>query len=118
MNYKHPPIYKYGLLIIIIFMFFKHEKIISQDKILLYSIAITLFVAMLDFILINEHPYPLDSENKEKEETFTDDDIDEIINSCDDESEIDDMYNPHVAVTPKMMNNRDKRMYYSSDDLL
>lgn len=128
MNYKYPPIYKYGLLLILIFMFFKHQKILTPDKILTYSIAITLFVAVLDYILIKDHPYPLESTENDKkkedfDETFSDDDIEDIINSYDDESENDnggDMYNPHVAPTPNMIlsnHNRGNRQYYSTNDM-
>ena len=85
MDYKYPPIYKYGLIMLLIFMYFKHQHIMTHDKILTNSIVITCFIAILDYILIRNHPTPLESKNKEAkesfEESFSDDDIEDIINS-------------------------------------
>jgi hypothetical protein len=105
----------------------------TPDKMLTCSIAITVFTAVLDYILINDHPYPLESNDKKEkkketfEENFSDDDIEDIINSYDDESENDantgDMYNPHVAHVPNMKsseydNPRHKNSrYYSTSDM-
>lgn len=56
MFYKYPPIYKYGCSLIIIFMFFKHQKIMSQEKTLISSILLTLVYAILDYMIIENHP--------------------------------------------------------------
>lgn len=132
MDYKYPPIYKYGLIMLLIFMYFKHQRIMSHDKILTNSIVITCFVAILDYILIRNHPTPLESkQNKESkessEEKFSDDDIEDIINSYDEESENDqgddrEMFNPHVAprvssYEPRSDKRRNERQYYSTDNM-
>lgn len=105
MKYKYPSIYKYGLLLLIIYMFFKHQNSMSSDKLLTNSIVITIIVGLIDFIIIKNHPNLLETESqqekeyqkqiererrekekreKEKEEeTLSDEDIDEIINSYD-----------------------------------
>jgi hypothetical protein len=120
MDYKYPPIYKYGLMMLLIFMYFKHQHIMTHDKILTNSIAITCFIAVLDYILIRNHPTPLETKNKEAkekpDESFSNDDIEDIINSYDEESENDsdeeEMINPHTSPRMSSRNSRHNRKYY------
>lgn len=86
MKYKYPPIYKYGLLLIIIYMLFKHQKNVPIDKLLINSIVIILTIWLLDYILIRDHEYIFgNNETLNKYEKFKNDiddgEIDEIINS-------------------------------------
>jgi hypothetical protein len=95
MIYKYPPIYKYGMLLLVIFLLLKHQKILSQDKVLTNSIIITLIIALFDYIIIDNHPGLLESNSESSSEKSTkvenflfdnqydDDDIDEIIESYD-----------------------------------
>jgi len=68
MNYKYPSIYKYAFLLIVIYLFMKHQNIMSQDKLLLNSIVITIIIGIVDFVIIQDHPLPLD--NNVQSETF------------------------------------------------
>ncbi len=85
MNYKYPPIYKYGLLLLTIYMFLKHQKIMSAEKLLTNSLLITLMLGVLDYILIANHPTPFDSKSTEKEsfDKLFDEDSEKIIESYD-----------------------------------
>lgn len=89
MNYKYPPIYKYGILLLIVYMFLKHQYIMTSNKLLINSVVITLFVIVLDYILIKNHPGPMENNQEKKkikkneDATFTDDDIENIINNYD-----------------------------------
>ena len=88
MKYKCPPIYKYGLLLIIIYMLFKHQKIVPADKLLINSVIITLVIWLLDYMLIREHEHIFGNDvNDDKHEKFKNDfddgEIEEIINSYD-----------------------------------
>jgi CBS-domain-containing membrane protein len=93
MNYKYPPIYKYGLLLLVIYMFIKHQKIMSSDKILLNSVIITLVVFIFDNVIIKDHPSLLEEMYKKKssqsdddydeQDDISDNELDEIINSYD-----------------------------------
>lgn len=95
MNYKYPPIYKYGLLLLTIYMFIKHQKIMTSDKILLNSVLITLIMFIFDNIIIYNHPNLLDDSKEKKtradvddtnedlENELSDDEINDIIHSYD-----------------------------------
>lgn len=86
MSYKYPPIYKYGFLLLIIFMFFKHQKIMSQEKILINTVALTLFFGVVDYIMIENHPNLFYSKNQDVDiktrEDFSED-IEEILDADD-----------------------------------
>lgn len=71
MTYKYPPIYKYGFLLLVVYMLMKHQKIMSQDKLLTNTIIITLIVGFVDFVIINNHPF-LFNDNSE---SFEDSDV-------------------------------------------
>jgi hypothetical protein len=86
MKYKYPPIYKYGLLFLIIYMFFKHQQIMSSELLLTNSIMLTLIVMLIDYIIIKDQPNLFTFSNKMTgsehfDDAFSDEDIDEIINS-------------------------------------
>lgn len=95
MNYKYPPIYKYGLLLLTIYMFIKHQKIMTPDKILLNCVLITLIMFIFDNIIIQNHPNLLEDSKEKKlklvsddtdedmENELSDDEINEIIHSYD-----------------------------------
>lgn len=88
MKYKCPPIYKYGLLLIIIYMLFKHQKIVPADKLLINSVIITLVIWLLDYMLIREHENIFgndvnDAKQEKFKNDFDDEEIEEIINSYD-----------------------------------
>lgn len=92
MEYKYPPIYKYCLILFLTYMFIKHQKILNSEKNLINSIAITCFIIILDYIIIKKHPMPFDTkyintEDSRPEVEFTDEDIEEIINSYDEDSD-------------------------------
>lgn len=100
MNYKYPPIYKYGLLLLTIYMFIKHQKILTPDKILFNSVLIVLIVFIFDNIIIRDHPNLLedvefsnisskkqDDDDDDFEKELSDDELDEIINSYDNDIE-------------------------------
>lgn len=90
MNYKYAPIYKYGFILLTIYMLLKHQKLMSQDKLLINSIIITLIVVLIDYIIIDNHPMPLDDISKnnqsdQKKENFDSifDDVEEDLDSID-----------------------------------
>lgn len=56
MHYLYPPIYKYILLIIVVFLFFKDQKEENTNKMIENSLFIVAFVIILDYIIIHEHP--------------------------------------------------------------
>lgn len=60
MEYKYPPIYKYTILMIIIYSFIKHQHIMPIDKLLFNTLTIILLIISLDFILIKNHTYMFD----------------------------------------------------------
>lgn len=90
-QYKYPPIYKYGFLLLIIYMFLKYQKIMTGDKLLYNSILIIIILAIVDYIVIDNHPYPLENFDDIKDDEFEDKlDIESIINTIDDSLDIDD----------------------------
>ena len=87
MKYKYPPLYKYCLLLLIIYLFLKHQKIIQADKLLINSLIITIIVGIFDYVLIDEHPSlfehnAITSKSEKFEDLFGDEDD---INNIDDQ---------------------------------
>lgn len=76
MEYRFPPLYKYIAFFIILFLFLRHYKQLTQDKYLIISILITLLVVLLDYMLILNHPNILQTK-----ENFDSDDLDEILDN-------------------------------------
>ena len=56
MKYRYIPIIKYLILIICVFLFIKHSQIVSLDKNLFISTAITIITIILDYMLIENQP--------------------------------------------------------------
>jgi hypothetical protein len=56
MEYKYPPIFKYIILLICIFMFIKHLKIMVNHQNLMITISIVIMIMIFDYILIDNHP--------------------------------------------------------------
>lgn len=85
MNYKYPPIYKYGFLLLTIYMLIKHQNLMPQDKLLTNSIIITIIVGIVDFVIINNHPFLFyDGESNETfENNISDDYDDELLDDYD-----------------------------------
>lgn len=81
MEYKYAPIYKYVVLFILIYMFMKHQRIIPQNKILLNSLTITIIFAILDYMIIRNHPQLLNT--KENKYLDSDEDVDKIMEAFD-----------------------------------
>jgi hypothetical protein len=68
----------------------------SMDKLLSNSIIITLIIVLIDYMIISDHTGLLENENNKRhskhkkehfDDTFSDEDIDEIINAYDMETE-------------------------------
>lgn len=91
MEYKYPPIFKYIILLMCIFMFIKHLNIMVNHQNLMISISIIIMIMIFDYILIDNHPELLG--NNDSNENFTDSsllydstldkDIDDILENYD-----------------------------------
>ena len=80
-HYKFSPFYKYALFLLIVYMFIKHQKIMSQEKLLTNSLIITLIICLLDYIIIDNHPHPFMSnilDDSSDEDCLDDDYFDDI----------------------------------------
>lgn len=80
MEYRYPPLYKYVVLFIILFLFLRYYKQITPDKYLLVAILVTLLVVALDYMMIFDHPAIITTEEK-----FTLDDPDDLDDLDDDD---------------------------------
>jgi hypothetical protein len=56
MEYKYPPIFKYIILLLCIFMFIKHLKIMVNHQNLMITISLVIMIMIFDYILIDNHP--------------------------------------------------------------
>ncbi len=56
MEYKYPPIFKYIILLMCIFMFIKHLKIMVNHQNLMITMTIVIIIMIFDYILIENHP--------------------------------------------------------------
>ncbi|AYV81217.1 MAG: hypothetical protein Harvfovirus21_14 [Harvfovirus sp.] len=88
MEYRYPPLYKYIIIFVIIFLFLRYYKNITPDKYLWIAVFITLLVILLDYMLINSHPNVM--HNGDDTETF--DDLTDLLETTQDieDSESDD----------------------------
>lgn len=130
MSYKYPPIYKYALLLLVIFLFFKHQKIMSQDKILLNSVIITLIVTLFDYVLIKNHPGLFDNPENKEIKNYNDGNEKEMEDFTDDIN-IDDLFEDDTNVSSRLKNHSNKqfnqnnklgtrhtnKQYYSTNDM-
>ena len=94
MEYKYPPIYKYGFLLLVIYMFLKYQKIMTPEKLLYNSVFIIIIFGIFDYIIIDNHPYPLETFDDMIDDEFVDNDLDieKIINTIDESIADDDDY--------------------------
>ncbi len=97
MIYKYPPLYKYVIYFVLIYLFVKHQNIVPSNILLLNSSFCLIVIIMLDNILIKDHTSLLgnnfkiiiqkdksddieeledDEEEEEKEEEYEDDEDD------------------------------------------
>jgi hypothetical protein len=87
MKYKYSPILKYIVLLISMFMFMKHTKILTNNHNFLISISILAMVIIFDYVLIDNHPNLLMDTDDEIEEfddgMITNEDIQNIIDNYD-----------------------------------
>jgi len=86
MKYRYPPIVKYGLLLISIFMFIKYLKLFPNEQILMLTVSIVAMVILFDYVLINDHMGLIGNvifEDFEDDTIISDIDIDEIIEKYD-----------------------------------
>jgi hypothetical protein len=140
MDYKYVPIYKYAIFLITSYTFLKHQNIIPMNKLLINVVLLTLLIMGLDFVLIRHHPYPFNMTDKiddnytyekshsKKSEHFSlinENEIDDIIESCDldeeendyDENENNDkmneeIYNPYIVPILPQSKYAYKRKHY------
>lgn len=96
MEYKYPPLFKYIILLLCIFMFIKHLKIIPNKDNSILTISILIMIIIFDYIIIDEHPDLLGGDMEKFTSSpdtnligddVSDKDIEEILNTYD-ESEM------------------------------
>jgi hypothetical protein len=130
MEYKYSPIFKYIILLICIFMFTKHLKIVTNHQNLIITISIIIMIIIFDYVLIDNHPnlLDMDSDNdknldNDKEDfigsTITDNsildkDIEEILSNMDTNDIIDDLENDESEV--EYPNRKEKAFYQLPTD--
>jgi hypothetical protein len=72
-------------------MFFRHQKILPKDKMLVNSIVLMIIMITFDYLFIDKHPVPTDTEHKteKKRKLFDDIELDDI--DLDEDDEFDDV---------------------------
>jgi len=108
MEYKYPPIYKYGTYLVLVYTFIKYQCVMPVDKILFNTVAIVTVLIALDYIIIKNQPFILDKYHRtdkkykthrkpvhvdtdtdtdgDNDSELDDDDVEKIIESCDEKS--------------------------------
>jgi hypothetical protein len=61
MEYKYHPTFKHLAYFVIIYMFLRHQKLMPNDILLINSVILTLFLIILDHMLISGHISPFES---------------------------------------------------------
>src|SRR5205809_935028 len=107
MEYRYPPLYKYAVLFLILFLFLRYYRQITPDKYLLIAILVTLLVATLDYMFVYEHPSLIST----SEEEFNADDLDDILDDKKDgkKDEADDIKETRLPINsqpPSRMSSR------------
>lgn len=79
MNYKYPPLTKYLVYFVLIYLFLKHQKIMRDDRLIMNVTLITSIAITLDYILIADHPSPTETgkielDGEKLEEILSEDD--------------------------------------------
>lgn len=89
MKYKFSPIFKYILLLLSIFMFIKHLKVLNNSENFLISISILFMVIIFDYVFIEDHPN-LVMEDESENDSDVDSEIEQFYNSVNEQEEYDD----------------------------
>ena len=55
MEYKYHPIYKYLVYLIISYTFLRHQNLMANDKLLINTVLLTVFVIIVDHMFIHNH---------------------------------------------------------------
>lgn len=113
MNYKYPPICKYGLLLILIFLFIKHQHIMIDEKILFNSISIVLIFIAIDYIIIKNHEPILgvsDNDPNKNKHTL------EPFSISDDDVDVDSILDDELDKLDQKINKYIEKEKQSSDD--
>ena len=55
MEYKYHPIYKYLVYLIISYTFLRHQNLMPNDKLLVNTILLTVFVIIVDHMFVHNH---------------------------------------------------------------
>jgi hypothetical protein len=73
-------------------MFFRHQKILPKDKMLVNSLVLMIIMITFDYLFVDKHPVPTDTEDKtEKKFDFFDDiELDDIDLDYDEDEDDDD----------------------------
>ena len=79
MEYKYPPIFKYIVFFIIVFLFLRYYKQITSDKYMVIAFVITLFIIILDYIIIGNQPSLFETSTKSEIFNNNDNNIDDVI---------------------------------------
>jgi hypothetical protein len=126
MEYKYPPIFKYIILLLCIFMFIKHLKIMVNHQNLMITISIIIMVMIFDYILINNHPDLLGNENKNENENFIessllndpiiDKDIDDILENYNTDDLEKELNNDEDLQNLEYPNYKEKAFYQLPTD--
>lgn len=111
--YKYPPIYKYGFLLLTIYMLMKHQKIMTPDKLLTNSIIITLIIGIVDYAIIDNHPYPFfDGKNESFDNDTTSENRSDFYDDFDEDFDydaIDDDYDLSIEKDIESLNNETRK---------
>lgn len=75
-EYKCLPIYKYLIFLLLMYMFIKHQNIMSDTQLLTNALIVVTFIILLDNIMIEDHPaiisLDFETDDDEKVEKFND----------------------------------------------
>ena len=89
MEYKYSPIFKYIMLLLVIFMFIKHLHILHDRDIFLLTISLVVIFMIFDYIIIKQHPTLIimnDDESTDEYDINMDKELDQIIKNYDNET--------------------------------
>ena len=56
MEYRYPPLYKYIIIFVIVFLFLRYYNYITPDKYLWIALFVTILIILLDYMIISDHP--------------------------------------------------------------
>lgn len=61
MEYKYHPAFKHLVFFVIVYLFLRHQELMSNELLFINSIIITVFLIILDHLFIHNHLTPLQS---------------------------------------------------------